>query len=636
MARKKKPEIESSLNLAREISRLSKTLTKLEASINRLAAGGRGVPGGARGGFPRGGGVPGRGAAGAGIGRMGAALPIAGALIGAFGFALSKVTEIGRAYIQKTMQQYGTAGVGGFQRTGRFLGTFSAAEYGAYEKEKRMAAGRFDLGLEEYRGLTKTDIRYNKKGEQIFKSETPTLGIQATGMFAMGTQMGRLAGLGRAMLPQQQSGEAFVDKIIRGIVEGQRGLTTELPFIISEVTKNMEDAVREGVSSSTMAVDMAKELAVMGRGTLTGQARSAARTQKSLNDLMGQVGRNQGAGPAQFQMRLAARDIILGRDERSQKAQRYLMDAGIISPEDLKKGLSPAQMRTAVQFLGQSRFQAVKERFVERVVPRYAGEGTVTERFSRFHKIAQDAGISTDVTHSMDIFKKYERKQAPLKLHAAMERREGLERDLRTAQSRERAEEGQGFFGDLWSGITRPFRKSSDDINKELQSFDRTLESSGPLSLQKLYAESMGIDKKRGISAEQEFRRAKKATGFGTVEAQKLVKGSKEAMLMGEVGQKAAETVNTIDRAFMNMAKDMAGPVAKNIGTLTNTIETLAKTAAGAMKKMKGLIREFRSISKHVAGFEKKGVSYLGEVMAPKTDPAESIFLERSLKMMGE
>ncbi len=593
MKKKRGPEVQSNQALSREIGKLSKTLTKLEASINKLAGSagsGRGpgaaAPGGRR--------PPGRGGSGAGIGRMGAALPIAGAVIGAFGFALSKVTEIGRAYIQKTMQQYGTAGVGGFQKSGRFLGTFGAAEYGAYEKEKRMAAGRFDLGTEEYPSyLEKATAR------GALKKRTPEpIGTQIGSIFGTTQQMGKMAGLSRAMLPQQKSGEAFVGNIVKQIVQGQRGLTTELPFIIGEVTRNMEEAVREGVSSSTMAGDMAKELSVMGRGTLTGQARSAARTQKDLIDIQTQVGRNQGAGAGQWQMRVAARDLIQGTGKSSQEAQKYLMGAGIISQTDLDRGLTPAQMRTSVQFLNQSKSQAVREKYIERVVPTFAGEGSQSERFTRFHKIAQDAGISRDVTQSMDIFKKYERKDAPKRLQNLLEKQQTLEQESRTEESRLKS---VGGFGKFIEGVTSPFRRNKDDINKDLSKVNRDLKDTSNLSVSRLAREqAIGSIGPGGMGSL--IKDLYSQTGFDVPRGQKRMETGREAILMGEVGQKAAETVNTVDRAFMKLAKDMAGPVSKNIGLLTTGVKELGKVAGSAMATIgdvaKGLTKMQEDIKK--------------------------------------
>ncbi len=593
MKRKKDPEAQSNAELSRGIGKLQKTLVVLEKSVSRLATSInkqtlRAGRGGGLGTAP-----PSRGAGvgkGAGLGRVGVAAGYVGIPVAALGFAISKIAQVGRAYIQKSMEQFPTAGVGGFQKSGRFLKSFSAAEYSAYEKEKRTAAGRFDLGPTEYGA---TDVSYFKKtkGGDLTREVQEPLGIRAATMFGMGTQTGKMAGLARAMSPEAQSGEAFVENIIQKVVRGQRGLTTELPFILNEIVGRMETAVTEGVNASSMAGDMAREIAVMGRGTLTGQARSAARTQKGLMDTQKEVGRNQGKDIRHWQMRLAGRDIIqeAGRGTEGER-ESFLRKTGLgafVSQEELGRGMSPEQLRTSIQFLGQSQSAMVRKRYLERTVPKLAGEGTQTEKFARFHVLAQDAGLSTDVAESANLFKRYERGKITNQLEQDMAKRSQLEQDKKAAVARERSAEGQGFFGGLWEGATAMFRETPDEINKKIQKLDRSWESSRNISKRTIYKERM--DELAPKNVEAEFKRVEGITGFERgPRAQKLGQGRVERFLMQGVGPQTATAVRQVETAFINLAGTLTGkegiPIKETISGLSSTIVTLAKGASGAIE----------------------------------------------------
>jgi hypothetical protein len=653
MKRKKDPTARSNVELSRSIGKLQKTITSLEKTISRLSTSMARISRRARrearvGTIGAGRGVPARAGIGkgAGVGRMGAALGIIGAPVAALGFAISKITQIGRAHIQRAMEQYSTAGVGGFQRSGKFLKTFTAAEFGAYEKERRMAAGVFETGT-EYPSHLEWRTRQVGKGKRKrteryqVRVYDETLGMMTSSIFGMGAQTAKIAGFAQATGAGKGKGEQFLEKTISRIVGGQRGLTTELPFILNEMASRMENAVTEGVNASTMASDMAHELAITGRQTLTGQARSAARTQRDLVDTQKEVARNQGADIKHWQMRLAARDIIQGKGKRSDEARDYLVKSGIVSTEDLKRGLNPEQMRMAVQFLNQSGSLAVRQRFVERVVPTLAGKGTQTERLARFHKLAQDAGISIDPTQSRDLYMRFQRQNAPERLQQLMNERSTLEQRKKETKAREDSAKNKGFFGQIWEGTTGIFRESSDDINKRIQGITREIEGDPKrgrmFSIRRLAEEETANRRMRFMSdlggpaagVTEAFQKQMERAGFGGLRQMKGVEGRKEQLLLGGLGATAATATQDVEIAFINLAGTLTGkkgiPINKTINALSSSVITLSKAAGSALKEIMGVAEEYKVIK------EKGITNYIGQRLGENLrDPNKNPFLPRN------
>lgn len=610
----KGPEHAKDMQLTVTMRKINRTLTKLDIAIKNLShnvgrmsrpGSGDGVPG-------AGGRRLGMGGA-AGVSRMGGAIPVVGAAVGALGFAISKITEVGRAHIAKAMQQRSTAGVGGFQRSGKFLGTFSAAEYSGYEKEKRLAAGKFNLGPAEY-GEMETHARRKLGGD-----DPETLGIKATSVFGMGTDMGRMAGLARAIDPRETSGEGAVEDIIQKVVKGQRGLTTELPFILREIMGSMADKVKEGVNASNLAGDMASSIARMGRKSLTGQAAGAARTEKDMNQILTDVGKGRGGTVAHWQTRLAARDIIQGEGAESEEARKFLTNSGMFTDADLKN-LSPAQMLTATSFLGQANYGAVKRRAVDRMVSPLMGQGTQTDRFSQFHILAAQGtglGFSKDVTQSRDLFLEYEQRSAPERVDRLLSERSQLKKERSAANKRKGT-----FFG----SITAPFRDTSVEIKEKITKINNQLYNKN-MSNRTLMEEDLAERRRRqglapsNVDASQEFKRINAETGNKDIRGRFKVENVREGMVLGGIGATAANAVNKVEIAFMKMTSTLLGekgiPLSSTLNSLTTSIVTLSKGATIAIKGVIDTISFLADSEEKIARFIEHSGRTRGDSVIP-------------------
>lgn len=209
------------------IKGLNTSINKLIASNNKLASS---MGGGRPGSSPSSGG----GGGSAGFGRMGASIPIVGAAIAGIGFAVQKINQVGNAYLGLVGQQKGTVGVAGFQR-GR--GMYLSGEMGAGMKSYAMQSGKF-ADPKTSPNKSALDI-----GGIYGLSASETLG--QAGMFKRtGANYG------------QTTRMAFGS-----------GVQTELPALMTGISGELEEAVKNGINTSDMSKDIGTELLAISMKT---------------------------------------------------------------------------------------------------------------------------------------------------------------------------------------------------------------------------------------------------------------------------------------------------------------------------------------------------------------------------------
>ncbi len=206
---------------------------------------------------------------GAGIARIGASIPVLGAGIAALGFSIQKINQIGNAYIQQTAQQIGSVGVGGF-RTGR--GVYTGAQLGAGAKAYGMATGQFQTEVKSVRTSQYRSESQMQGWGQTAKEEQRRLNRRAwrnrlvgKGLTKSPGQIGAIFGLsaeqaygtaGRLQRAGANYGQAAA-------VSAGMGVQTEIPMLLQGMEEILTSAVREGVNTSDMSKDMAKEISVL-------------------------------------------------------------------------------------------------------------------------------------------------------------------------------------------------------------------------------------------------------------------------------------------------------------------------------------------------------------------------------------
>jgi hypothetical protein len=235
------------------LRQLNSSILKLIASNKDLA---RTISKASGSGF--GGGRPGGGGGGGGpsFGGMGASIPILGAGIAALGFTIQKVNQIGNAYIEKTSQQIGSVGVGGFRPRGQ--GVYTAAQIGAGMKAYGTATGRFSRGAQAPQAALDVGAIYGLSPEET---------LRTAGQFK------------RTGANYQQA----VDVALGG------GIESELPTLLTGMASILTDAVREGVNTSNMSEDMARDIAAITNATQGKSVDAAMNIIKSFQGVQKQV-----------------------------------------------------------------------------------------------------------------------------------------------------------------------------------------------------------------------------------------------------------------------------------------------------------------------------------------------------------
>jgi hypothetical protein len=285
-------------------NKLISSITKLIDSNKHLA---KAISGGGGGGGGGGGDSSPKGGS-AGFGRIGASIPLLGAGIAALGFTIQKVNEIGNAYIEKTSQQIGNVGVGGF-RFGQ--GTYRAAEVGAGMKAYGMATGRFISPKEEVNKFA-LDV-----GSVYGLSAEEALGT--AGKFK------------RANANYEQAAN----------VGAGMGIQAELPILLNGMASTLEEAIKNGVDASNMGKDMAKSLAELTMNTPAKSVDAALNIVKGFSGVKSGLERGKMGGLEGLYGAKATRNILMekitgkGGTDYLEKA----LQSGYITEEQKKKAL---------------------------------------------------------------------------------------------------------------------------------------------------------------------------------------------------------------------------------------------------------------------------------------------------------
>lgn len=169
----------------------------------------------------------------AGFGRIGASIPIIGAGIAALGFTIQKVNQVGNAYIEKASQQIANVGISGFRRDG---GIYTATQMGGGMKAYGMATGRFAQGQAPSQAALNVGAIYGLSAEET---------LRTAGQF-------------------QRAGANYQQAAVTGV---GMGIESELPTLLTGMAGILADAVREGVNTSDMSKDMAREVSALAMAT---------------------------------------------------------------------------------------------------------------------------------------------------------------------------------------------------------------------------------------------------------------------------------------------------------------------------------------------------------------------------------
>lgn len=302
---------------------LNSSILKLIASNKDLAAAIKRSSGGGFGGGGRSGGG-GLGLGSAGMGRIGGSIPIIGAGIAAAGFLVQKINQIGKAYIAKTQEQIGTVGQAGF-RFGR--GVYNATQMGAGMSEYAKATGQFGTETynywskkKEWRDVPKNVPAWKKyRGRMVYNDDKGKFFYESrllSGQRNISTpdktamQLGAIYGMSSqqslGMAGQFKRGGANLTMAAQ--TAAGMGIQTELPMLLQGMASILSDAVREGIDTSAMSDDMAKNLAEITMRTpgksveaALSMVRSSAQVQKEVSK--GKVGSFEGLMTAQATQR---------------------------------------------------------------------------------------------------------------------------------------------------------------------------------------------------------------------------------------------------------------------------------------------------------------------------------------------
>jgi hypothetical protein len=207
---------------------LNSSILKLIASNKELSRTIKAGGGGAGGGGGGTGGLPG---GSAGFGRMGGALPIIGAGVAFVGFAIQKINQVGNAYIQKAGQQIGNVGISGGLTTRS--GVYTGTEMGAGKKAYGMATGKF---LNKGTSIPNTALDIGA----AYGLSAPDV-LRTAGQF-------------------KRTGADYQQAAFTG---AGAGIETDLPMLLTGMAGILTDAMREGINTSDMSKDMARELSVL-------------------------------------------------------------------------------------------------------------------------------------------------------------------------------------------------------------------------------------------------------------------------------------------------------------------------------------------------------------------------------------
>jgi len=278
---------------------LNKSIKKLISSNESLA---KNIKGSSA--LGRGGSGGGLGAGGAGIGRIGASIPILGAAIAAIGFSVQKINQIGNAYIEKASQQLGNVGIGGFRRG---EGVYNAAQMGAGMKAYGMGAGQFATGATPNKTALQMGGVFGLSAEET---------LRTAGQF-------------------KRAGANYQQAAYTG---AGAGIQTELPMLLTGMADILTEAIRDGVNTSDMSKDLAKEVSALTMRTPGKSVEAALNIVRSFQGVQkGLAGGKMGTAQGLFAAK-ASQQMLMERitGKGGKEYIKSLEDQGFISAKQAK------------------------------------------------------------------------------------------------------------------------------------------------------------------------------------------------------------------------------------------------------------------------------------------------------------
>jgi len=276
--------IDSTVKLSTNILKLNQSVTMLTAVIKSRGLGGGG-----------GGNTPIRDQGNGGIGAVGSALGYVGVPVALAGFAVSKINQVGNAYIEKVSQQKGTVGIAGmsYNRRGAYMGP----EVSSGKKAHLMASGSFKGNI---------DDRAFKVGT-IFGDSAETVGSQSG---AISRYTGSDYGYGK--IAEQGLGS---------------GIQTDLPKFMAGVVAEMEDSVKNGVNASSLSTDIGQEVSSLTSHTQT----------KSVDMALNMINKFKGTKDSASMGKISGVNELFAWKSGQDKLMSGLNDTSIV---DKKTGLT--------------------------------------------------------------------------------------------------------------------------------------------------------------------------------------------------------------------------------------------------------------------------------------------------------
>lgn len=239
------------------------------------------------------------------FGRAAMGIGIGAGALGVTGVLLSKINQIGNAYIEKMSQQFGNVGIAG-NRMSSWGGIYTASEVSSGMKAYGTATGRFA----------------NKAG--VNKSAA---------------QMGAIYGLsldetlGQAGTFERAGGN-YGATVNYGLGSG---IESEMPLFMSGIAGILENAVTSGIDASNMSKDIGKEIANIAMRTPGKSVAAAMGIVKSYGGVKSSLERGKMGESLDTMYAAQANKNILMKNLSDETYRKQLLDSGYIDQEQYDK-----------------------------------------------------------------------------------------------------------------------------------------------------------------------------------------------------------------------------------------------------------------------------------------------------------
>lgn len=337
-------EKESMGGVSKESARTIDLLKKISQQMDQMIFVLKSISSGQQG-FVAGGGGGGGGFGGqtGGVSSKFKAMITGAGVLGAMGWGLHKINEVGNAYIERMSAQATTVGLGGF-RTGQ--GMYNAASMAAGMKEYARASGKFAGDMyftKQYQKDKKGNLVLDDKGKPIpiydylHKPNKTALDVGAVyGLSAEET-------LGTAGKFTRAGAQGMFEKTVHQAMG--MGIQSDLPLLLKGMTDSMEEAVRAGLDASDMASDMGKSIAAIALNAPGKSIDTALNIMRAGAGTKAQVARGQFGSLEGIYGARAGQETLMQQltGEGREKRLENLLSSGFISADQKKKieGLAP-------------------------------------------------------------------------------------------------------------------------------------------------------------------------------------------------------------------------------------------------------------------------------------------------------